>query len=339
MTPIGSSAATLIAGLHQAARVPGVAPIRRDDRVGAGGDAATLFSSSALSRRAAALNALMDDAGRSAQSQRQVRRITQLIDAARTTADQALHAASTVAKVGGTVPGLTGAVDIALDHGDTITVSDGHATATYIHAGGNKVADFLASVNDANGLNVEASLDADGWLRLEATGVSSITVGGSADAEELASIGLAAGTTSGSVNERRQDLARAFDAIRAEIDAVQLESNGSFVTAESLGIRRTASGDGGNFQSTGEITAALADLERAEATLKEKFPASQSSGDANVTRPVLELLTGDANDLAHADTGEDDANALAQQLREQVRQLRTQSFAGHPGAQVLRLFP
>jgi hypothetical protein len=62
-------------------------------------------------------------------------------------------------------------------------------------------------------------------------------------------------------------------------------------------------------------------LDRAEATLKDSFPAIWSPSDAGMTRSTIELRAANSNELALADAGDDDANALAQQLREQVFQL------------------
>jgi hypothetical protein len=46
-------------------------------------------------------------------------------------------------------------------------------------------------------------------------------------------------------------------------------------------------------------------------------------GDAGVTRSTIDLLAANSNEPAVADTEDDDANALAQQLRDQVFQLLT----------------
>jgi hypothetical protein len=61
----------------------------------------------------------------------------------------------------------------------------------------------------------------------------------------------------------------------------------------------------------------------AEATLTQDFPASWSSGDTDAARSTFDLLAANSNEPALVDTGEDDATALAQQLRDQVLQLLT----------------
>jgi hypothetical protein len=306
-----------------------------DQRQSVAGDPATLFASSTLDPGAARLNALADAAS-NAQKANQAAQIKRLINDARTLADQALYSASTVAKVTGTATNLTPVVDIEMDHGDTITFSDGQTTATYIHAAGYEVQDFIDAVNNTANLNVKASLSDEGRLRLEATGVNGITVGGSADAEELASIGLAAGATVGSVNTGRQELARAFDSIRDQIDAVKLSSrSGAPVTAESLGIRR-ATGSG-NFQSDADITAFLADLEAAGRKLTAEFPDSRSAtAETEFTKAAVDLLTG-GNDLTIKDQDENGALGLARQVRSQFT-ATPHSLAGAAAVQVLRLF-
>ena len=124
-----------------------------------------------------------------------------LIKNTRSLAYQALNSASTLAEVTGNVTGLTGATAISMDNGDTITVSDGTTTATYTHAGGQDVQDFLDAVNNTANLNVEASLTSDGRIQLEATGVNNVTIGGSASVGELSAIGLAAGTTTSTTQQ------------------------------------------------------------------------------------------------------------------------------------------
>jgi hypothetical protein len=162
----------------------------------------------------------------------------------------------------------------------------------------------------------------------------SITVGGSADAEELASIGLSAGTTTGNVNAGRRDLAREFNAIRDGIDAVKLESDGSPVTAASLGIERV----GGDFQSDFEVATALSHLDRAESTIEKSFPDRSIADRERFTRAAIELLSSGAQNLALAEPSEADALQLAGHTRTQLSDWRTPSIVGKPGEPLLRLF-
>jgi hypothetical protein len=333
MTTIHSSTAILVSRLAQSGSSTGVQQTRGRETSAFAGPA-TLFASSTLGMRAAQLNALADEAG----TAQQARQVKSLINEARTVADRAQYAASSAAKVTGTAANLTPIVEIKADHGDTITVSDGHTTATYTHSSGFDVQDFIDTVNNTTNLDVKASLTADKRLQLEATGVNSITVGGSADAEELASIGLRAETATGHVNAERQDLARAFDGIRDKIDAVKLEADGAPVTAASLGIPRASAG-GGNFQSNAEITAALAQLDGAEKTIAEKFPAGRAPADReSFTSSAINVLSDGAHDLALAQPSESDALRLAAQTRTQLAGWRPSSIVGKPGEPLLRLF-
>ena len=68
-------------------------------------------------------------------------------------------------------------------------------------------------------------------------------------------------------------------------------------------------------------------LGRAQVTLTQGLPATWPPGDAGVTRSTSDLLAANSNDPALADTGEDDAIALAQQLRDQVFQLHVAQVA------------
>ena len=108
---------------------------------------AAYFTASALNARAAALNSVLDGIGSGKKvieaANAGIEGIQSLIKNARSLAVQALNSASTLAEVTGTVNGLTGATAITMDHGDTITVSDGTTTATYTHAGGQDVQDFI----------------------------------------------------------------------------------------------------------------------------------------------------------------------------------------------------
>jgi hypothetical protein len=305
-------------------------PFRSSQRQSRAGDPATLFASFLLDPRAARLNTLADAASR-AQEVDRARQVERLIDDARGLAERARHSASTVAQVTGTAPNMTSEARIEIDQDAVITVSDGETTAAYVHAAGNDVQDFLDAVNGTADLKIKASLTSDRWLRLEATDANPITVGGSADADELASIGLAAGTTVGSVNGARRELARAFDLLREQIDAVALRA-GAPLTAEGLGIRRAS---GGGFQSDADVTAFLDDLEAAGKRIAEEFPAARSvTSQAAFARAAREVLTG-GDDAEERD--ESGALGLARQVRAQFA-ATSHALAGPAAAQALRLF-
>ena len=191
-------------------------------------DPAAYFTASALNARAAALNTVLDGIGTGKKvieaANAGIEGIESLIKNMRSLANEALNSASTLAEVTGNVTGLTGATAIAMDNGDTITVSDGTTTATYTHAGGQDVQDFIDTVNNTANLNVEARLTSDGRIQLEATAVNNVTIGGSASVGELSAIGLTAGTTTSTSNSLRQALAQQFDSIRTQIDELAADA-------------------------------------------------------------------------------------------------------------------
>jgi hypothetical protein len=59
----------------------------------------------------------------------------------------------------------------------------------------------------------------------------------------------------------------------------------------------------------------------AKATLMDKLPTSRSFRAAEGTWSPIVLRAANQNDPVHADCGDDDAMALAEQLREQVLRL------------------
>jgi hypothetical protein len=291
-----------------------------------------------------------------------------MIDNARSLAYQALNSPSTLAKVTGSVTGLTGASAISMDNGDTITVSDGSVTATYTHNAGQDIQDFIDAVNNEAGLNVQASLTSDGRIQLEATGVNNVTIGGTASVGELSAIGLTAGTTSSTTTALRQSLAQQFDSIRNQIDAVAGDSGfngqnllggsaltitfnetgsakitvaGSLISASGLGIG-AASGAGGNFQYDGDINAFIADLDSASASLKS-MAANYGSNLATVSvredfsKSMSSLLTSGADSLVSADLDYEGAMLLALQARRELA-ATSLSLASRADQTVLRLF-
>jgi hypothetical protein len=292
--------------------------------------AATLFDAS-LDPRAARLLALGEGGAQRAQ---QARRVGELINEARSIVDRARYSASTAATVVGTAPDLAPSTRIDIGQGATVTVSDGDTTAVYTHAAGNTVEDFIAAINDTANLDVTVSLTENKQLRLEATGRNAITVGGSADDEELASLGLGRATTVGSANLQRQELARAFDAVRERIDAVGLATGDGAITAERLGIARVSAG---GFQSDADLGAARTEVDRAEKSLAERFPARPDASRAAFTRAAVEVLSGGTDDLALAERDEASALGLARDVRSQLAATR-RSLADGAAAQVLRLF-
>jgi flagellin-like hook-associated protein FlgL len=320
---------------------------------------ASYFTASSLNARAASLNSVLDGINTGKRTIEAatagVDAIQSLIGNMRSLANQALTSPSTLAEVSGNVTELTGATTISMDNGDTITVSDGTTTATYTHAPGQDVQDFIDSVNNTANLNVQASLTSDGRIQFEATGVNSVIIGGSASAGELSAIGLSAGTTTSTSNSLRAALAQQFDIVRAQIDqlaadasfngqnllagntlAITLNDTGSAaasiagteVTAAALGIG-AASGAGGDFQFDGDIQNLIGDLDLASASLQQvssNYSAQLSivSVREDFTKGMSNLLTDGAERLVEADINDEVATLLALQTR---RDLATTSLS------------
>jgi len=329
---------------------------------------AAYFTASALNARAAALNTVLDGISNGKKvietANLGVEAIQSLVENARSLAYEALKSPSTLAKVTGSVTGLSGATPIAMDNSDTITVSDGTTTATYTHAGGNDVQDFLDAVNNTANLNVEARLTTDGRIQLEATGVNNVVIGGSASVGELGALGLSAGTTTSSTNSLRQALAQQFDTVRTQINQLAADASfngqnllggdilsitlnetgsasatvsGSTVTASSLGI-----GAGGNFQFDGDIQDILAGLDAASSSLQQtssNFGAQLGmvSAREEFTKSMSDLLTTGAESLVNADTNYEGALLLALQTRRDLA-VTSLSLAADADKAVLRLF-
>ena len=168
-----------------------------------------------------------------------------------------------------------------MDNGDTITVSDGTATATYSHTSGQDVQDFIDTVNNTANLNVEASLTSDGRIQLEATGVNNVTIGGSASVQ-LGALGLAAGTTTSTSNSLRHALAQQFDQVRTQIDQLAADAglNGqNLLAGNTLSIALNESG-------SAAVTVAgslVARVEPSASALSAAAPATSSS--TAISRP------------------------------------------------------
>ena len=335
-------------------------------------DPAAYFTASALNARAATLNTVLDGIGTGKKvieaANAGIEGIESLIKNMRSLANEALTSASTLAEVTGNVTGLTGATAITMDNGDTITVSDGTTTATYTHAGGQDVQDFIDTVNNTANLNVEARLTSDGRIQLEASGVNNVTIGGSASVGELSAIGLAAGTTTSTSNSLRSALAQQFDSIRTQIDQLAADAglngqnllagntlsinlnesgsaavtvSGSLVSASSLGID-AASGTGGNFQFDGDLEAFIAELDVASTSVQQmssNFSAQLSTVSVreDFTKGLSNLLTSGAESLVAADTNEEVAMLLALQTRRDLA-ATSLSLAAEADNTALRLF-
>jgi flagellin-like hook-associated protein FlgL len=328
------------------------------------------FTSQSLNNRASDLNSLLDSISNATQTldaaNNGLTSLTKLVQSAQAIAQQALQSASTTAKVTGSVTGQTASTDISgITATKTITVSDGTTTATYTAAASDTVQDFLDAVNNASGLKVNASLDASGAIKLEATDGSTITVGGTGSAADLAVIGLTAGATTGSLNAGRTSLANQFDDIRSQIsqlsadsgyngvnllngDSLQVVFNETGTSTQSItGVKFDAAGLGiaassNSFQTDSDVNAALSDLTSALGTLRSQSVAFGSSLSVvqtrqDFTKSMVNTLQTGADNLVLADTNLEGANMLALQTRQSLSTTAL-SLAAQASQSVLRLF-
>ena len=293
--------------------------------------------------------------------------ITALINQIKANLSQALTTSNTTAVTTGTVSNLTSASSFATVAGHTITVSDGVTTATYTTVGvTTTVAQILNAINTTPLETVKASLSGSGQILLEAQGATTITVGGTATAGELAQFGLVAGVTAaGVLSASRTTSAQQFDALRTQIDQLAADSGyngvsllnggglkvvfnqaatsfqtiaGSTDTSTGLGVVAST----GQFQTTFDINAALTNATAALTTLQNQASTFASSlavdqARSDFTKAQINTLNTGANGLVVSDPNADGANLLALQTRQQLGSTAL-SLATQADRGVLRLF-
>ena len=271
-------------------------------------DPTAFFTASSLNNRAGDLNRLLDSVGLAVQTLEAadagISAISNLVESAQASAQQALQDGSTTARVEGSTA-LTGATtlnSLNLDDTDVVSFTVGTATAVTFTVGtdGDNVQELVDFVNNSVA-DARAELNSDGNLIVETTNGDNLTLAftdtATTNTDGLEALGLATGTgvasvaATGSVNATRQTLATEFDAIRTQID--QLANDASFngnnllqnddVTVifnedgtSSLtvgGVDFDASGLGvsastNEFQDNDSINTALNELETALSTLR-----------------------------------------------------------------------
>lgn len=332
----------------------------------------SFFTSQSLNDRASDLNSLLDSVSNAIQTVQAanngITSLTKLVQSAQAIAQQAQQSASTTALVTGSVSGLTGAsVNTFSANTDTVTVSDGTTTATYtaVAGAGDTVTNILAAINGTANLKITASLTSDGKIQLQNTAGGNITIGGTSSAGELATLGLVAGTTTGSVNSTRTSLAAQFDAIRTQIDQLAADSgyNGANLlngdnlkvvfnekgtsTLSIAGVKFDSNGLGiaastHSFQTDSDVTTALSNLSTSLTSLRTQ--ASTFGSNLSVvqtrqdfTKSMINTLQVGSDNLVLADTNEEGANMLALQTRQSLSTTAL-SLANQSSQAVLRLF-
>jgi flagellin-like hook-associated protein FlgL len=293
--------------------------------------------------------------------------ITALINQIKANLTQSLTTSNTTAVTTGTVSNLTSASSFATTAAKTITVFDGTTTTTYNTAGvTTTVAQIVNAINNTALQTVKASLSGSGQILLEAQGATTITVGGTATAGELAQFGLVAGVTAaGVLSASRTTSAQQFDALRTQIDQLAADSGyngvsllnggglkvvfnqlatsfqtiaGSTDTSTGLGVVAST----GQFQTTFDINAALTNATAALTTLQNQASTFASSlavdqARSDFTKAQINTLNTGANGLVVSDPNADGANLLALQTRQQLGSTAL-SLATQADRGVLRLF-
>jgi flagellin len=330
------------------------------------------FTSQSLNDRASDLSSLLDSISNATQTLQAANNgltsLTKLVQSAQAIAQQAQQSASTSAKVTGSVAGLTGAtVNTFSANTDTITVNDGTTTATYtaVAGAGDTVTNIMNAINNTANLNITASLTSDGKLQLQNNVGGNITIGGTSSAGELASLGLVAGTTTGSVNADRTSLAKQFDAIRTQIDQLAADSgyngvnllngdnlkvvfNEKGTSSQSItGVKFDSAGLGiaastHSFQVDTDVATAMTNLTAALSTLRSQagnFGSSLSVVQTrqDFTKAMVNTLQTGADNLVLADSNQEGANMLALQTRQSLSTTAL-SLANQASQAVLRLF-
>jgi flagellin-like hook-associated protein FlgL len=327
------------------------------------------FTSQSLGNRASDLSSLLDSIGNATQTLQAadngITSLTKLVQSAQAIAKQAQQSAATTATVTGSVAGLTATTVHAITAGKIVTVSDGTTTATYTAAASDTVQEVIDAINGAAGIDITASLTSDGKLQLTNNAGGDIVIAGDADAADKLKLGLADGTTTGTVNTTRTSLATQYDALLTQIDDLAADSgyNGvnllsgdnltvtfnetgtskqsiSGVTFDSAGLGIAASTN--SFQTAASVDAALSDLTTALSTLRSQAASFGSSLSVvqtreDFTKAMVNTLQTGADNLVLADTNLEGANMLALQTRQSLSTTAL-SLASQASQSVLRLF-
>jgi flagellin-like hook-associated protein FlgL len=338
------------------------------------------FTSSGLSNRARDLSSLLDSIGQGVKvieaADKAIKALTKLVESAQASARQALQSTSTTPKVtGANTTALTGTTVLstagagAFVAGDTITVN---GTTILTFAAGDDVNDVINNINTNTTLNpgggplkVQASLNAQGQIAIEALDGAALTVSGSAAAKVSTLFGGATLTAATNTNTTRKDAAAQFDALRTQIDQLAADSsynginlldggslkvqfnevNTASVTISGVKFNATGltiAGATNNWQSDKDINDALGNLTTAITKLRNQASTFGSNLSVVQTRQdftnnLIDTLETGSDLLVLANQDEEAAKLVTlntrQQLASTALSLATQSEQG-----VLRLF-
>jgi flagellin-like hook-associated protein FlgL len=328
----------------------------------------SFFTSQSLSNRASDLSSLLDSISNATQTLQAanngITSLTKLVQSAQAIAQQAKQSASTVVPLVGSLGGLTAGTVHAFTATKTLTINDGTNTATYTAVANDTVQDVLDAIN-GGGTNITASLNSAGKIELTNLAGGNIVIGGTGSGNDLLTLGLVAGTTTGATNATRTSLASQYDAIRTQIDQLTTDSgyngvnllNGdnlsvvfnergtstqsiTGVTFDSTGLGVSAAAHG--FQTDVDVNAALSDLTSALGSLRAQAVSFGSSLSVvqtrqDFTKSMVNTLQTGADNLVLADTNLEGANMLALQTRQSLSTTAL-SLAAQASQSVLRLF-
>ncbi len=329
-------------------------------------DPTAYFTAATMDNRASDLSNILDNVGTAVETLKSadnaLNSLINLIENAQANVTQAQNSASTAATTVGNV-NLSGETDIGANvagiaDGDSFDVNG----TTVSIADGDGVDELLTKLNAI--ADVSATLTAEGYLKIEANDSGTLVIAEGTNTP-AAALGLTVGTTTGSENTTRTNLASEFDDIRTQIDqlaadatfngvnllqgdALQVVFNEDSTSSLSIsGVDFDASGLGvsaasANFQSDKtladaktELSAALTTLRNQASTFGSKMSIVETRQD--FTENLIGTLQNAAGNLVLADSNEEGANMLALQTRQQLSTVAL-SMANQADQSVLRLF-
>ncbi|PLX45151.1 MAG: hypothetical protein C0605_01340 [Hyphomicrobiales bacterium] len=329
-------------------------------------DPTAFFTAKTMENRASDLNNILDNVGTAVETLKAadnaLSAIIKLVETAQANVSQAQNSASTAATTIGDVD-LSAETDIGANvtgiaDGDAFTVN---GTSIAI-ADGDGVTELLAKINAVT--DVSASLTSEGYLKIEANDGGTLVIAEGTNTP-AATLGLTVGTTTGSSNTTRSNLASEYDSIRDQID--QLASDATFnginllqsdalqvifnedstsslsisgVDFDAAGLSVSAAV--ANFQTDKDLSDAKTELSAALGTLRDQastFGSKMSIVETrqDFTKSLVGTLQNAAGNLVLADTNEEGANMLALQTRQQLSTVAL-SMANQADQSVMRLF-
>jgi flagellin-like hook-associated protein FlgL len=333
---------------------------------------ANFFTAQGLKSRSSDLSRLLDGIAQGAKTleaaDKGIKALTKLVESAQGAARQALQNASTnlSASSGAALVGGAAKTAVAGDAG-TLSVRAGATTTSVTIAAGDTVQKIVDAFN-ADGTGLRAEVGSDNKLKVSALNGESLEVLASSTDATSAFVDLTEGVvarTAGTTNTVRENLAKQFDDLRAQIDQLSKDTgyNGiNLLNGDSLKVRfnekETSSltikgvtfdaaglgvaAAGNKLQADSDINAALTNL--TAATDKLRTQASTFGSNLSVvqnrqdfTKDFIDTLETGADQLVLADQNEEAAKLLTLNTRQQLSQTAL-SLASQADQGVLRLF-